>query len=143
MDPPAPILSCPETFRPRPAPLHAGVDFSEFYKTILGLAGEAAYSCGYGLGVHGSQRRDLDLLAVPWILCATSFAELAETIAITTGGLWSGIQSINRRPHGRLSTSIIYLNSPRTHDHMVAGAAPWIDLSGIQPASFDRTCTRA
>ncbi len=41
-------------------------ELERFYRSMIReLQLEAGY-CGYALGVHGSMRRDLDLIAVPW-----------------------------------------------------------------------------
>ena len=40
---------------------------TEFYETILPKVREAARQCGYAIAVHGSMKRDLDLIAAPWM----------------------------------------------------------------------------
>ena len=62
---------------------------------IRGLAREK----GYALAVHGSQERDLDVIAVPWTDNASSLEELLAHLcegldAIVAGG-------IEDKPHGR------------------------------------------
>lgn len=62
-----------------------------------------AESVGYGLGVHGSLERDLDLIAAPWIDEAVSAEELAQHIATAIGGT---VLAPEERPLGRWSCNI-------------------------------------
>lgn len=54
------------------------------YVSLLPALTRAAKSNGYALAVHGSMRRDLDLVAVPW----------------------PGTQDPAQKPHGRLAWAI-------------------------------------
>lgn len=57
---------------------------------------------GYAVAVHGSQIRDLDLLAVPWIEdLAITPLRLAETIAAALPGVIKG--KAEPKPHGRVA----------------------------------------
>lgn len=47
--------------------VHNKDELEAFYRSILPKLREAARACGYALGVHGSMRRDLDLIAAPWV----------------------------------------------------------------------------
>lgn len=42
-------------------------DIEKFYVSVIPKIREAAKECGYGIGLHGSMRRDLDLIAIPWV----------------------------------------------------------------------------
>lgn len=90
----------------------------------------AARGCGYALATHGSQSRDIDLLAVPW----TTEASDAETLVAALLGVLNGklgrctrprrkkrgkyVDDWTEKPHGRRAC-LIYL----------PGMAPEIDLS--------------
>lgn len=39
-----------------------------------------ARDCGYAVAVHGSEKRDLDLVAVPWVPEAVSAQDLADAL---------------------------------------------------------------
>lgn len=39
-----------------------------------------ARECGYAVGVHGSEKRDLDLIAAPWRVEAVSAQELVDRL---------------------------------------------------------------
>lgn len=59
---------------------------------------------GYAVALHGSQIRDLDLLAVPWQRTAIDAEHCAETIAKAIPGTL--IQPVEAKPHGRLAWEI-------------------------------------
>ncbi len=65
---------------------------------------ELAREKGYGLGVHGSLERDLDLIAVPWVEDAARPGELASHIAAGLPGRI--IVSFHDAPHGRVGFNI-------------------------------------
>lgn len=62
-----------------------------------------ARKCGYALGVHGSQERDLDLIAVPWTDDAVGNHELVEHIA---KHLDARIVEIEHKPLGRVAVTL-------------------------------------
>lgn len=68
---------------------------------IRSLAREA----GYGIGVHGTMERDLDLIAVPWVQEAVSAPDLAAHIA---AGINARVlnDKVQDKPCGRWSCSI-------------------------------------
>lgn len=90
----------------------------------------AAKSNGYALAVHGSMRRDLDLVAIPWTDEAAPAQEAVDAIIKASGGYllereikpahpegWPGTLDPAQKPHGRLTWSI----------HL--GSGSYIDLS--------------
>lgn len=62
-----------------------------------------AREVGYAIGVHGSQERDLDLIAAPWTEAAVSAEELADHIA---KGINGRVLAPEDRPLGRWSCNI-------------------------------------
>lgn len=103
------------------------VPFPLYYLSLLPAIRTAAQQCGYAVGLHGSMRWDLDLIAVPWIEDALEARSLVEAICRSVsgvieprsdGGEWPRI-----KPHGRLFWAI----------HLGAGA--YINLS-VMPAVF-------
>src|ERR1700736_3980142 len=52
-------------------------ELERLYRRIIPQLRRVAKQAGYGLGVHGSLRRDLDLIAVPWVKCALAPNTLA------------------------------------------------------------------
>lgn len=78
------------------------------YCKLIGPLRAVARQDGYALTVHGSIKRDIDLVAIPWIQDAASAAKLAEDIRLETeriigfavygnDGPWPRIN----KPHGR------------------------------------------
>ncbi len=65
---------------------------------------DVARRCGYAVGLHGSMKRDCDMIAAPW----TSDACAAETlIAELCKGLNARmIGSVEHKPHGRKAWSL-------------------------------------
>lgn len=84
---------------------------------------------GYAIAVHGTMRRDFDLLAVPWTEKAADPALLVRSISNMVGGYVIGrhnnkgvlCDKPERRPHGRLSWNICW------------GGRAFIDLSVMPP----------
>lgn len=82
---------CPEDPALRPA----------YFKTLLPALQAVARECGYALGLHGSSKRDLDLIAAPWIETCSTADKLAEKIQQAACGLY-GAWRVETKPHGRL-----------------------------------------
>lgn len=74
------------------------------YKRILPKMRVVAKEHGYALAVHGSQKRDLDLIACPWIDQPSSPSVLAEALRKSINGIIqdSPIQA-EVRSHHRIS----------------------------------------
>lgn len=64
---------------------------------------ELAREVGYAIGVHGSQERDLDLIALQWTGEAVAPQELAEHIAVGLGGR---VLTSNHKHPGRWACNI-------------------------------------
>lgn len=58
----------------------------EKYLLRLPKMREMARLHGYALGVHGSQKRDFDLIAIPWVDDASDPAPLIKDLAIVAEG---------------------------------------------------------
>lgn len=98
------------------------------YAQLLPKIREAGKAMGYAIAVHGSMRRDFDLLAVPWVEDARPANELVEFIANEVSGFVIGdlenrgeVTDPTTQPHGRLSWNICW------------GGNAFIDLSVIPP----------
>jgi hypothetical protein len=96
------------------------------YSNALENAQSVARELGYAVAVHGSQIRDLDLVAVPWVEDACSPDELAEAIRSIVGGVYSG--HATALPHGRIAYSIKFPAQAKLH-----AIGPYIDLSVMSP----------
>lgn len=86
------------------------------YAALLPVLRVIARNHGYALAVHGSGRRDLDLIAVPWVEQVSTPAQLAEALRAVVGGFIIDDpdaqpgdytrRNPQPKPHGRLAWSI-------------------------------------
>lgn len=56
----------------------------KLFEKLIGPLREAARALGYALAVHGSIKRDIDLIAVPWTLDAAPERQLSEALYAAT-----------------------------------------------------------
>ena len=87
-----------------------------YYRGIIPLITKVARRYGYAIGVHGSLRRDLDLIAVPWVANPKPSQKLKQAIQKAIGGL-DASQGWTTKPHGRRSIVIL------------VGKVAYVDLS--------------
>lgn len=57
----------------------------ELYERLLPDVRRVAWDFGYAVGVHGTMRRDLDLIACPWIETAAAPRVFVEALARELG----------------------------------------------------------
>jgi hypothetical protein len=99
---------------------------------LIGPCREVARVYGYAIGEHGSKRRDIDWIAVPWVDDPASPRTLVEAIAKRVGEINRGMAYMNAheyaqaghpgdKPQGRLTWTI----------HL--GGGPYIDISVVPP----------
>lgn len=92
---------------PRWVHIHSKDELEAFYREVLPAMRVAARAHGYALGVHGSMRRDLDLIASPWVAVHSDKNVLARSIQTAACGMsnerydW---ESIPPKPCGRVGT---------------------------------------
>lgn len=79
-----------------------------------------ARELGYAIGVHGTLKRDCDLIAVPWTETAAPPKELVDELCIELGARIVGYKE--DKPHGRVAWII-----------QVNGWGKAIDLSIVRP----------
>lgn len=107
-----------------------------FERLVVALR-ERARELGYALAVHGTLRRDIDLVAVPWVEEAADPRTLAESLrqVCALGCKWAAFAQSRRKgmqardhngspgekPHGRL-TWVIYFGGK-------GSGGAYIDLS--------------
>lgn len=61
---------------------------------------------GYGVGFHGSFRRDLDVIAVPWRDSASPADRLADAIQLALCGHKDASRKWEQKPHGRRAATL-------------------------------------
>lgn len=76
------------------------------YVAALPKARAAATAKGYALTVHGSEARDLDLVAVPWTAKASAAKTLVDAICSAVGGSMKPGARGAAKPHGRRAWKI-------------------------------------
>jgi hypothetical protein len=103
-------------------------DMQDFYLSRLPSIRIAARECGYAIGLHGSARRDFDLIAVPWVEVFKSKDDLARAIHGAACGLGRETYVWERKPHGRMAVSFPICWT-EWHDMISAGH---IDLSVME-----------
>jgi hypothetical protein len=99
---------------------------AEYYEALIAALRYVAGRCGYALGIHGTLRRDIDLIAAPWRSSAIDAASLIDDIRKATEAIVGTARfrkyeaQPEKKPLGRLAWSI-YL----THDDR----GPYLDIS--------------
>lgn len=132
-------------------------DSRPYYDKLIEPLREEARRLGYAIGVHGTLKRDIDLIAVPWTAEAVDAKTLADALCVKIGEVngfvhmayhpnykdWWLNGSPGKKSHGRLCWTILvgghsYIDlsvTPRLTDHpadtqsMPRFLAP-LDLSG-------------
>lgn len=98
----------------------------EYHDALIVALRHVAYRCGYALATHGSLRRDIDLIAVPWRASAPGADHLIGMLTKATEAIvgFARVRAVDeqpeKKPHGRLAWSF-YL----TH----ADDGPYLDIS--------------
>lgn len=78
-----------------------------FFESRLPAIREAAREHGYAIGLHGSMRRDLDLIAAPWRDGVSDRDTLAHAIAMAACGITrAGAYEWEQKPAGRAATCL-------------------------------------
>jgi hypothetical protein len=112
------------------------------YKNMIPKIRSVARLCGYAIAFHGSAKRDLDLVAIPWVQHALPHSALAAHISQAINGLLI-IQEGNPelKPHGRIGY-VIHLKGRFDHTRGSDYASPgYIDLSimpRVEPTQEDK-----
>ena len=86
---------------------HGQIRVAKAYAKTIGPLREIARTLGYALTVHGSIKRDIDLVAIPWTNGACSAGHLAERLRRETERVIGFAVYGNdgpfprKKPHGR------------------------------------------
>lgn len=65
---------------------------------------QIARDCGWAIGVHGSLKRDIDLIGVPWIQTACEWPELLAKLREKIG---KELGNISNMPHCRIGFLLV------------------------------------
>lgn len=86
---------------------HTLDEMQAFFMSRLPSIRVAAREHGYAIGLHGSMRRDFDLMAMQWCSDASDKDALAHAIAIAACGITrEGAYQWEQKPSGRFAVSI-------------------------------------
>ena len=92
---------------------HGARRTAKAYCRIIGPLRLKARELGYALGVHGSIKRDIDIIACPWTEKAVDAEALVEALRVETEAIIGfavygndGPWPRNDKPHGRLCWTI-------------------------------------
>lgn len=109
-------------------------EMQEFYLSRLPAIKAAAKECGYAIAVHGSCRRDFDLMAMQWVEDCSDIDTLAKAIQKAACGFFHETYDWENKPNGRKAASfpICWCN---WHDMVSAGH---IDLSVMQISAGEK-----
>lgn len=81
----------------------------QVFANLIGPLRQVCADLGYAITVHGSLRRDIDLVAVPWVKGAAGRDALLAAICQTCDAI-PGCDGWRARPHGRMA-HIVHLPS--------------------------------
>ncbi|TXH84851.1 MAG: hypothetical protein E6Q77_01845 [Rhizobium sp.] len=93
---------------------------------VLPAIRSAALFKGYAVAVHGSLKRDIDLIAIAWTDQASPVDDLIHTIKGAVAGVLGNCITLGepgKKPHGRIAYTLIH-----------PGHLGEIDLSVIPPS---------
>jgi hypothetical protein len=122
---------------PRPT-AHAGLT-RHYARILIPALRQVAFRHGYALTVHGSLRKDIDLVAVPWRVACTSLESVAEAIRTAAEAIVGSIGVLAHdpaeKPYGRRAWAF-YLGPIGNH-------TPYIDLSVIAAPRIEDEATQS
>ena len=81
-------------------------DLQTFYESCVPKLKAVAKEHGYALGFHGSFRRDLDVIAVPWVASYSSPDLLANALMKAASGFTQSSITWDTKPNGRIATAL-------------------------------------
>jgi len=108
-------------------------EMEAFYISRLPAIREAARTHGYAIGVHGSMRRDLDLIAMQWRDNPSDKDTLAHAIAAAACGISrNGRYQWEKKPCGRFAVSLPICVTNCSNPNFDKPSIGHIDLSVIE-----------
>lgn len=86
------------------------LDQPGFYAMLLPEIRNLAREHGYAVAIHGTMRRDMDIVLVPWIEAAKSPGELVGAIWKEYGNIDQPLAAPTPKPHGQLAYTVMLGN---------------------------------
>lgn len=113
---------------------HSIDQMQAFYMSRLPAIREAARGLGYAIGLHGSARRDFDLMAMPWRDGCSSRETLAHAVAQAACGIdLNGEYQWEKKPNGRWAVSMCICWTDHSEQFKGMLSVGHIDLSVMEP----------
>ena len=110
-----------------------------FYMSRLPAIREAAKEHGYALGLHGSARRDFDLMAMPWRDGCSNRETLAHAVAQAACGIdLNGEYQWEKKPNGRWAVSMCICWTDHSEQFKGMISVGHIDLSVMEPPTASK-----
>lgn len=94
------------------------------YPRVIAVLPEVSEKTGYAFAVHGSQQRDLDIVAVAWVDNPLPVPDMVRVLCERIGRFTrpcEPVHDVEHKPHGRVAVTI------------TLNYGCWIDLSIIPP----------
>jgi hypothetical protein len=110
-------------------------EMQEFYMHRLGAIREAAKEHGYAIGLHGSCRRDFDLMAMQWRDDCSDPDTLAKAIQHAACGIHASGVTWEKKPNGRIATSLCICWTDHSEQFKGMLSVGHIDLSLIDTSA--------
>jgi hypothetical protein len=108
------------------SPIRSEDDLNWSYLRCVRPIRNIAKRHGYGVGFHGSFRRDLDVIAVPWSNHASPADRFADAIQLALCGHKDASRRWEQKPHGRMATTLaVAMNA-----FIDLSVSPWIPSTG-------------
>lgn len=108
---------------------HSVDEMQVFFMSRLPAIRAAARELGYAIGVHGSCRRDFDLMAMPWRDDCAGYDDLAKAIQFAACGITASTIVWEQKPNGRMATSLCICWSDHSEQFKGMDSVGHIDLS--------------
>jgi hypothetical protein len=99
-------------------------ELEEFYRSIIDKLKKVGLEHGHAICIHGSLRRDMDIVAIPWVEDACDKDVLVRALHEAACGLVQPVYQWETKPHGRQATTF-----PICWSEYKATSAGHIDLS--------------
>lgn len=120
-------------------------DSRPLYDQMIEPIRARARELGYAIAVHGTLKRDIDLVAIPWTAEAVDAHEIAEAVRLVAESItgWAKLRvgledseyfrqgARESKPHGRLTWSF------HLTEKFQGGGGPYIDLSVMSRLSHE------
>lgn len=97
---------------------------------VIEIVRKVAREHGYAATVHGSLERDLDMVLVPWVECASGRKRLFRALAAE---FRQSLPPVEKKPHGRVG-AVLFVWSGASGWHLDVSVMPRLRGAGEKEA---------